>query len=174
MNKKLTSLIKTLNKHFVVIFVLLFVVTSAVFFLLRIKQNRPSTHSSQQATPVSQAPVVSGAGRYRESDITIYGDDKGGINGTGGVVNMSALEDPSIYLYSYKLVGTFDVDVYEANVTQLMEFLVVNEKGNQINPRPDTRDLKLVTSFKQAVNNPDYGYNNLRWTCPSKTEESGL
>ena len=152
-----------------VVFGLLFVVSSAVFLLLRIKYNQPSTHRSQQVTtPISQTPAVSGVGRYRESDLTIYGDDKGGINGTGGVVNMSALEDSSIYLYSYKLVGTLDVDVYEANINQLMEFLAVNEKGNQINPRPNTTDLKLVTSFKQTVNNPDYSYNNLKVDLPIK------
>src|SRR3989344_5879322 len=70
---------------------------------------------------------------------------------SGGVISYSTVDEPVIEINAYNVSGTAVVDIYRANLDNLLDYLVHDEKNNQINTKIDYSNLELLTSIKHNI-----------------------
>lgn len=87
----------------------------------------------------------------------------GGDYGRGGVIPVSSVGESSINIDSYDVTGIADVRIYEAGKNNLLEFLVHDEKNDQINKKIDFNNLKLVAATKHEIK-----YGGSKFSFPEK------
>ena len=75
-----------------------------------------------------------------------------GINnryGQGVVIPMTTASEPSINVSAYNTNDNLHVNVYKASMDNVLEFLVHDEKNNQLNKEVNVDALEFVASFDQ-------------------------
>lgn len=86
-----------------------------------------------------------------------------GYYGRGGVIPISAIGESSISIDSYDVTGIADVKIYEADKSNLLEFLIHDEKNDQINKKIDFNNLKLIAETKHEIK-----YGGSKFSFPEK------
>lgn len=89
--------------------------------------------------------------KMREINISIS-NDKGGY-GSGGIISQTTNEDPIVNasIFDYKS-DTAKIEIYKADKEDLINYLLHNKDGNQLNADVDTKDMYLASSFDQDMN----------------------
>ena len=120
--------------------------------------------------PIDGQPAIAAGDQQRPR---VYLSGESNQYGWGGVVSLSAADEPSIIIDSYNISGTADVDIYQAKADDLLNFLTHDEKNNQIKKEIDLSSMKLLAAKKQEIGNlsPDQS-NNSKLFMPS--EASGI
>src|SRR3990167_5391482 len=79
-----------------------------------------------QNNPIDGQPAIA-AGDEQRPRVFLSGENN--QYGWGGVVSLSAADEPSIIIDSYNISGTADVDIYQAKADDLLSFLTHDEKN---------------------------------------------
>jgi uncharacterized protein YfaS (alpha-2-macroglobulin family) len=128
------------KKNFVIIFLMLLIISA---FSLSI----------YYSVSVDAAGVEENPNRAR---IYIDGQDKG--KSRGGIVSLSTLDEPAVYMSGYNIPGSVHINVYKADSESLLDFLVHDDKNNQINPNVDTSQFSFVASLDADLPGGRYSY----------------
>lgn len=120
--------------------------------------------------PIKGQPVIA-AGDEQRPRVFLSGESN--QYGWGGVVSLSAADEPSIVIDSYNISGTADVDIYQAKTDNLLDFLTHDEKNNQTKKEIDLSSMKLLAAKKQDIGNSSSDQSdNSKLFLPS--EASGI
>src|SRR3989304_6508697 len=112
-----------------------------------------------QNNPINGQPAIAAGDEQRPR---VYLSGGGNQYGWGGVVSLSAADEPSIIIDSYNISGTADIDIYQTKADDLLDFLTHDEKNNQIKKEIDLASMKLLAAKKQEIGNlsPDRSDNS--------------
>jgi len=96
--------------------------------------------------------------------IFIHGEEEYG----GGVVTLSSFSEPEVEISSWELSGNAQINLYKAGKQDLLNYLVHDKEGKQLNKHLDTSALEPVTTFNQQIKS---GYKEKnRITLPIENE----
>lgn len=107
--------------------------------------------------PMSGQPAIA-AGDEQRPRVFLSGDNN--QYGWGGVVSLSATDEPSIVIDSYNISGTADIDIYQAKTDDLLNFLTHDEKNNQTKKEIDLSSMKLLAKKKHEIGNSSPNQSN--------------
>jgi uncharacterized protein YfaS (alpha-2-macroglobulin family) len=156
-------------RHYLLILSLLLVTT----LLLVIKFSsitRPSTSTKSPPRPLSPTPSPDQVlGSYdRRPEIFVSKDN--GWHSRTGIIPLSSTDDPTVQIGSYDLSGQAQIDIYQANRDLLLQYLLHDSEGQQLNPTINSADLPHIATTHEQIN---HGYDNAtQVTLP--IEESGI
>ncbi|OGY20946.1 MAG: hypothetical protein A2126_02775 [Candidatus Woykebacteria bacterium GWB1_45_5] len=85
----------------------------------------------------------------QSTGISISGS-KGG--GEGGLVALASTEEPAVYVGAGKDVsGSAEISIYQASEDTLLNYLLHDKNGKQLNPNPDISKFTYVTKVNQQI-----------------------
>jgi len=117
---------------------------------------------SPEATSVPQERVLGET--TMAPKIFIRGQEEYG----GGVVALSAFAEPEVEISSWELSGNAQITVFKAGRQDLLNYLIHDKEGKQLNKHLDTNSLEPVTIFSQQIKS---GYKEKnRITLPIENE----
>ncbi|HQM16145.1 MAG TPA: hypothetical protein PLM16_02985, partial [Candidatus Woesebacteria bacterium] len=112
---------------------------SAHFFLASGKKFW-STIQNKGVSPV--------AGYYSDSKTHLYLYGGESSRGYGGVIALAATDEPVINISSYNLSGQLEIDLFKADETSLLRYLLHDEEGNQTQEPPDLTQFEHLVSLQ--------------------------
>lgn len=87
-------------------------------------------------------------GEYSSTRIIVSGGD--GYS-SGGVISLASTDEPAVYLTSYGFSGEAEISVYRADEENILDYLLHDNEGKQLNNKPDYDKLSLIQTFKQNI-----------------------
>jgi uncharacterized protein YfaS (alpha-2-macroglobulin family) len=130
------------------------VISFAVFFLsvfLAVSLSSPQqTIIEKEPSPTSLLPdsVEERVLGQRTRAIYIYG---GGEESGEGVIALSSTDEPAVRITSYDLAGEAEVTLYRVSEQNLLDYLVHNEKGFQIEKKPPVDQFEKITTISHPI-----------------------
>ena len=88
----------------------------------------------------------------------IYIDGNNNSRSRGGIILLSSLDEPSIQMSGYNLSGNIHINVYKTDMDNLLDFLVHDDKKNQLDSSANTDGLPFVASLDVALSEYRYSY----------------
>ncbi len=96
------------------------------------------------ATVTSESPVLG----ETTPQIYIYG---GSESYYGGLISIAGTDEPSIKISGSNLSGPVEVNLYAANEEAVLDYLVHNQKNEQLNKNPNVDSFSFITKVEQTV-----------------------
>jgi hypothetical protein len=116
-------------------------------------QNIAQTSSQQKTNTESSEGQVLGA-NYRTPQIFVTGGDSS--YAAGGMIALASTDEPAIYIGGYDISGEADINIYKANESALIDYLLHDKDGKQIKAQPDITSFEFIGNVKQNIQSNTY------------------
>ncbi|MFC1727405.1 MG2 domain-containing protein [Patescibacteria group bacterium] len=108
------------------------------------------TFSPKKLTPELSEKDKVLAAQADYADIFFAEGDK--WRGRSGIISLTSADEPTISVGSYKTSGEAEIEVYQAEESTILNFLLHDGEGNQVNKEVDESSLQLIGSTKENIN----------------------
>jgi alpha-2-macroglobulin len=92
--------------------------------------------------------------------------------GAGGVIPLTINEEPAVNVNSYNIEGTATVEIYSANVDQMLSYLLHDKDGKQRIKSVDSTGLTKLSSIQLSINSKSQ--SETRFLLPIGDKEHGI
>lgn len=136
----------------------------SIYFVLATKtpENNSNTESKitlknisiSQDESDSEVLGLANRGNYYAPRIFIYGPDQ--KYSSGGMISQAVTDNPEVYISTYNTDSQeldAEIQIYKANIEQLLDYLVHDDKGNQVKSKPNINELEYIGLANQKVDN---------------------
>src|SRR4030042_5717799 len=135
-----------INRIYLFILAIFLTISIAIptLYFLNKNQTDTKTDSSSQSSKQSEEEKQKVLGKQ----IYISGKDE---YAAGGLLPLSSTDEPAIYVGGYDFSGEVEINLYEADESSLINYLIHDKEGKQINKKQDPSKFRFITKLNHQV-----------------------
>jgi len=139
----------------------------SVFLQRQISESKTLNIQREQAELEKTEDSQEVLGWYNPTQIYIHGD---GQYSSGGMIALASTDEPAVRIGGYNLSGAAEIEMYKADEDALLDYLIHDEDGKQVNETLDTSQFQYITTVNHDIDTNSYEGTKV----PLPLEETGI